>query len=306
MPATITLGQTSDWARKFLFRRPVNIGNQNEPAITSANTILQTIIGPPFIWRWNRSVVGFMTQSGVQDYTLFSWTANTAIKVGYVLLDSNGFSQSVTTAGTTGASIPSFNSTPGQTTTDGTAVWTNMGSVTLTSFNTSYQFGWIENASIKYTDANSAQAIWKEINPKIDLALDSIQDRPHSISAQMDDGNGNVTFRLMPCPDQAYPIAITLQQKPTLMTGMQNTWAPIPDEYSRLYNWGFLALMYLYADDPRFQLANQKFITNLLSTNEGLSETEKNIVLNNWYQVTGQQIVMNDNIVQGRQGRGNL
>jgi len=304
--SNITLAQTSDWIRKFLFRRPVNIGNFNEPVVTSANTILQTILGPPFVWRWNRVVVGFITKAGVQDYTLFNWTASTEVKVGYVLVDSNGNSQIVTTEGTTDTSIPSFNNSPAGTTTDGTAVWTNQGSITLNSYSTSYKFGWIENASIKYTDANDNTAKWTSLSPKIDLALDSAQDRPLNIAAEFDDGNGNVTFRLMPVPDTAYPVAITIQEKAPIIDGMESTWSPIPDEYSRLYNWGLLALMYMYADDPRFVSANQKFIANLLSTSEGLTETERNIVLNNWQQVTGSPIVYQDNINQGRQGRGNL
>jgi len=304
--SNITLGQTSDWARRFLFRRPVNLGNLNEPAVTSANTILQTILGPPFIWRWNRVVTGFITQAGVQDYTLFNWAASTAVKVGYVLVDNNGNSQVVTTAGTTDTSAPTWNNTPTGTTADGTAVWTNSGSLTLSNASQTYRFGWIENASVKYIDTNSDTSKWTTLSPKIDLSLDSAQDRPNTIAAEFDDGNGNITFRLMPVPDTAYPIAITIQQKPLVIDGMESTWAPIPDEFSRIYNWGFLALMYLYADDPRFVYANQKFVSNLLSTNEGLTETEKNIVLNNWQQVTGAPIVLGDNIAQGRQGRGNL
>lgn len=307
MPVSnITIDQTSDWARRFLFRRPVNIGNNNEPAITSANIILQTILGAPFRWRWNRAVTGFVTTAGVQDYTIFNWTALTQVQVGFILIDTNGFSQQVTTGGTTGSTYPTFNTTVGGTTTDGSVTWTNLGSVGLNKFNTSYQFGWIENASLRDVDPNTCQNVWKPLSAKIDLSLDSGQARPHSISAEFDDGNGNTTFRLIPTPDKAYPVSITLQQKPSTILGMGSTWAPIPDEYSRLYNWGFLALMYLYVDDARFAYANQKFIANLLSTNEGLTETEMNIVLNNWQQVTGGQIVLNDNISQGRQGRGNL
>lgn len=304
--SSYTLLQSIEWAKRFIFQRPVAIGNFLEPAVTSANIILQTILGAPFKWRWNRAVIGFTTQAGVQDYTIFNWVTGATVRIGYVLIDSNGFSQQVTTAGVTGGSLPSFNQTVGGTTTDGTAVWTNMGSIGVTYFNTTYNFGWIENASVRDSNPNTCQFEWKQISPKIDLALDSAQARPHSISAEFDDGNGNTTFRLMPVPDKAYPVAITIQQKPPVMSGVQSTWTPIPDEYSRLYNWGFLALMYMFADDSRFQFANQKFIANLISTSEGLTETEVNIMLNNWQQITGAAPVMTGNIAQGRQGRGAL
>jgi hypothetical protein len=237
--SSITLAQTIDWAKRFLFRRPLNLGNYNEPAVTSANLILQTILGAPFAWRWNRATVTFTTVAGQQDYFV----------------------------------------------------------------NSTNTFGWIENASIQETNQVSGLAEWKQITPHIDLALESGKARPHSISAQFNDTNGNITFRLMPCPDKAYPVTVQFQQKPPVLDGTESTWSPIPDEYSRLYNWGFLALMYMYADDPRFQLANQKFVTNLLSTAEGLTETEMNIWLNNWEQVTGTPIEKAANVQQGRQGR---
>jgi hypothetical protein len=305
VPATITLEQTSEWAKRFLFRRPLALGNFNEPAVTSANLILQTILGAPFRWRWNRAVTGFVCSPGIQDYTLFNWQATTPVLVGYTLLDSNGFSQTVTTAGTTGSTIPTFNSTVGGTTTDGSVIWTNSGLVGLANGSTAYSFAWIENASVKVTNPNSCNMEWKQITPHIDLALDSAQSTPHSISAQFNVGN-SITFRLMPTPDKAYPVSIQIQQTPPIINSLQNTWAPIPDEYSRIYNWGFLALMYLYADDPRFASANQKFITNLLSTQEGLTETELNIWMNNWEQITGTPLVKNMDFTQGRQGRGNL
>ncbi len=47
--------------------------------------------------------------------------------------DSNGNVQVVTTGGTSGASAPSWNTTPGLTTTDGTVTWTNAGSLPTAS-----------------------------------------------------------------------------------------------------------------------------------------------------------------------------
>ena len=46
--SSITLGRTLEWAKRFVFQRPTANGNYNEPALTSANTILQTILGAPF------------------------------------------------------------------------------------------------------------------------------------------------------------------------------------------------------------------------------------------------------------------
>ena len=176
----------------------------------------------------------------------------------------------------------------------------------MRNLSASYLFGWIENASVQDTNNVSGSKEWKQMYAKMDLALDSEKTLPKHISAQYSDTNGNITFRLMPAPTSAYPVFITIQQKPPIIEGTNSTWAPIPDEYSRLYNWGFLTLMLLYADDERVQWANQKFIANLLSTSQGLTQTELNIVLNNWQQITGAPIAKGDTLQQGYQGRAAL
>src|SRR5947209_7678862 len=52
------------------------------------------------------------------------WTASIAQTIGNLIVDSNGNTQKVITAGTTGTSAPTWGRTPGATTIDGTAVWT--------------------------------------------------------------------------------------------------------------------------------------------------------------------------------------
>jgi hypothetical protein len=302
--SSVQLFQTLEWAKRFVFRRPLALGNFNEPAITSANLILQTILGAPFAWRWNRAVLTFITNPGQQDYIFFNWTPSFLVTVGFVLVDSNGFSQQITTSGQTATIMPAFNTNVGGITSDGTATWTNKGSAGLSNFNQTAQFGWIENCSVRDTNPSTLIPEWKPIESKLDLSLDSTQTRPRFIAAEFDNGINTVTFRLMPAPDKAYPVSVTIQQKPPVITGLNGTWTPIPDEYSRLYNWGFLSLMYQYTDDARFQYANQKFIANLLSTSDGLTETERNIVLNNWMAVTGQPTVLANNIQDGFKGRG--
>lgn len=299
--ATNTLLRTMEWAKKLNFGRRAAIGNFLEPALTSANTVLQTIIGPPFAWRWNRVVTGFITTAGQQDYTLLNWTASTVVKSGWLTVDDAGNSQAVTTAGSTGSSAPTWNHTKGATTTDGTAIWTNLGPIGVSTSQT-YSLGFIENASVQ--DTVNAATKWYEITNQLGLALDSSQGRPRFISAQADDGNGNITFRLTMVPDKAYPVSITMQQKPPVFNSVNQTWQPIPDDYARIYNWGFLSLMWLFADDPRFGVANQKFVSQLLSTSEGLSETQRNIFLQGWQQQTGQPVYNADRMQQGVQARG--
>lgn len=307
--SSITLLKTMEWAKKLNFGRRSAIGNFLEPAFTSANVVMQTVLGPPFSWYWNRVVTGFVAVAGQQDYYVVNWQGTTAYTVGVYTVDNFGNSQRVTTTGTSGSTAPTWNNTLNATTTDGTVVWTNLGPILGTPSGTqpipvspTYSMGFVENASV--LDITSTPPKWFQITNMTDLARDSSQARPRFVSAQADDGNGNITFRLTPAPNVAYPVAITLQQKPVNFTSVNQTWAPIPDEYQRIYTWGFLALMWSFADDPRFQMANQKFVSQLLSTAEGLDETKRNIFLMGWQQVTGQPIYDLAKMQQAGQARG--
>ena len=300
--STIRLIDTMEWANKFMANRSSALGNFLEPALTSANIVMQTMVSAPFRWRWNRVVTGFVTVAGQQDYYLFNWKADTQVFVGSVLVDTNGNSQYCIASGTTGALQPTWNTQLGATTTDGSGgsavTWENQGSMVLPVSST-YDFGWIETVSVQDT-----QGKWFEMEQKICLASDSSQSRPKYIAAQADDGSGNIVFRLMSVPDEAYPVALTIQQATPLFTSTYQTWAPIPDSFSNIYDWGFLSLMLLFSDDTRFQWANQKFITAILGRNQGLDQTEINIFLSNWQEIVGNPITKGGMLNQGISARG--
>lgn len=236
MASTYTLQSSINWAQANLVSRgaPLTSWGTNEPAISSANIVKQTILGAPFKWRWNRaSLILPNTVQATQDYV--------------------------------------------QQATD---------------------LGFLEKTSVKDSSNNVF-----EIETKISLGTDSQQGRPHSIAPQLDDNAGNITFRFMPVPDGVYTPTIIYQKKPTLFANLTDPWTPIPDEYAYIYNWGFLTMMQLYADDYRFQLSNQKFVAHLLAASEGLSEMEKNLFLGNWLTITDQQTTSQLRIQQGHQAR---
>jgi hypothetical protein len=292
--STKTILASLEWAKRFVFNRQLSLGGFKEPAITSANTVLQTILGKPFRWQFNRVVTGFVTTIGQQDYLLlYAWPANQVLSAGTLVVDSNGNSQKVTTAGTTNATIPSFNGTLNGTTTDNTVTWTNVGAIPNAS--ASYNFGWIENASVQ----NPANLKWIQISNKVDLALDAATSRPQNIAAELT-GNLGITFRLMPVPDLAYPVAITLQQNAQLITSLNQTWAPLPDDLGYVYQMGFLSFAYEFADDSRWAPTRQRFIAGLLGAAEGLTATEINVFLANFNAISldpiGRQMTLNQGL----------
>jgi hypothetical protein len=109
--------------------------------------------------------------------------------------DANGNIQVITSYGTTGSTQPTWATTPGQTTTDGTVTWTCI------------------------------------------------------------DPNG-ITFRLSPLPPQngqVWQVQPYYQMKPTIITSIGQTWAPIPDDLSYVYKQGFFAKALKLAEDPRWE-----------------------------------------------------
>jgi hypothetical protein len=233
MASTISLQNSINWAKPFLFYKPLTIGVSNEPALSSANLIQQTIVGAPFRWPWNRTSLTFTCTANIQDYNR-----------------------------------PVIN------------------------------FGFIEKATAAFTGDKTF-----EIEVRNGLGDSNDSARPRFISVQVDDNAGNVSFRLLPVPEKAYTITIIYQKKVPLFTDPSQVWT-IPDQYSYLYQHGFMALMMMFSDDPRWQVHNGKFVSHLLGASEGLTETQRNLFLSNWYAITGQTLSDAQKIQQGNQSRG--
>src|SRR3569833_1429201 len=216
MASTLNLQSTLKWAGAFLSYQPLTIGGQ-EPAVSIANIIQQTILGPPFCWPWNRATATFTCAAGTQDY-----------------------SQALS------------------------------------------DFGFIEKAWLKA--AGSGTDI-KELNIKNCLSASSESGRPQFVAQQNDDGAGNITFRVMNNPDAAYVVNVLYQKKPQFLTSIGSLWAPIPDECAYIFNWGFLAIAAIIAEDEKFPIYNNRFLSHLLGRQDGLDDIARNLFLSNWEAV---------------------
>ena len=297
MASTKTILASLEWAKRFVYNRQLSIGDFKEPLITSANTVLQTILGKPFKWQFNRVISGFVATASQQDYLLlYAWPASQVLTAGTLVVDAAGNSQKVTTPGTTNSTIPSFNGTLNGTTSDNTVTWTNVGKIPNAS--ASYNFGWAENASVQ--DPTSSK--WIQIENKVDLALDAATSRPQFIAAELL-GTLGITFRLMPVPDKAYPVAITMQQSAQLITSLNQTWSPLPDDLGYVYQMGLLSFAYEFADDTRWGPTRQRFIAALLGAAQGLTQTEVDIFLTNFNAISLGQIDRQITLQQGIQHR---
>ena len=311
--STNTVLGSMEFCKRFSYNRPSGIGNFLEPAKTAANLTLQTILGPPFRWWWNAEELTFTASPTA---TTANTTGNVVIASGVLtltvtstfavnqLLLLSGFTtvtqlngKSIVVLTNTGTVITANINLPNVSSTADTGVLTAATTQDYTL--ATPEFSHIETASV--LDISKTPAKWMALTNKSRLSLEANVARPEFIEAYNQDSAGNTTFRLMPAPNLAYPVSIHIQKAAPLITSLNQTWAPIPDYLEYIYNWGFLSLMWAFADDPRTQMASQKFITHLLGRADGLTAMEKNVFLNTWNDLTGRQ---NLDIQQGVQARG--
>lgn len=68
MPVTLSIQASLTYVQTLIDNQRLNVNNM-EPAVTMANTVLGTMLGPPFIWRQNRTNISFpIGTAGKTDY----------------------------------------------------------------------------------------------------------------------------------------------------------------------------------------------------------------------------------------------
>ena len=329
--SNIKISDTINWAKRLTFNHNPVIGNSLEPALTSANIVIQTILGPPFEWWWNSEDLTFTTSPTAPVATSTSSTISATGVLTVTASNSFGVGASVLVAAFTGALAPLNGQLVAVTGVIGTfpnytgftaqvpfnTLGPDTSSGTFTSLTTQDYVvappagynaiggatqGWfshIEHGSVY--DVSSTTPRWVELTTKNNLSLDSATGRSTFISPESEDTNGNVTFRVMPSPDEAYPISLHVMLTPPQITSVNQTWAPLPDYLQNVYSLGFLGWMLAFNDDPRAPMYNSQFKAAILARQDGLTQEQKDIFLNNWDMLTSRQQM---NASQGTQARG--
>lgn len=313
MAATKTLQNSIDWMKPFLNWADLTIGVNNEPAQTSANQSLQTIVGPPFVWPWNRSYSSFLTVAGQQDYNVYIPT------FGYLESATVELCGIITAVSVTD-NVATYYANNGF----GTLLNQGVGqNVTITGCDTSGLNGTfvivaVDPAGIFFTCASTLSNMTETeagalavAGPSTQLELkwgslevDRAIDRPTFISTQESDESGvNFTFRLMPVPGLIYRVNLTFQQAPVALTTPSQNWG-IPDQLQYIYNYFFAFFMFDYFDDPRAARYRQLAVASLLGRQSGLSATDRNLFLGNWLDIINEETTDAGLSQAGNQGRG--
>lgn len=141
-------------------------------------------------------------------------------------------------------------------------------------------FGQIEQASI--TDTTVSPNAAYELQVGLTFTQEVVNNQPTHVSAWLDDGNGNITFRLQPPPDKAYLLNIVSQNSSPTFKNMSDTWAPIPDYMQNVVQELYLAKAFQYFGDERFAATMQMGVRSLVAVSQGLTAAQKNIFISDF------------------------
>ncbi len=326
------ISDTINWAKRLCFNHNPVIGNSLEPALTSANIVMQTILGPPFQWWWNVEELVFTcsttalsatpSTSSVSAAGILTVTAPNSFGVGMLIIAPTFTGTLAPLSGLLIAVQDVIGTFPSYTGFTAVVPFGLLGPDTTAAAFTSattqdyilappagYNFaggataGWfshIEHASV-YDISNVANPNWMELTEKNNLSLNSSTGRPTFVSPESEDANGIMTFRVMPSPNKNYPISIHVNLTPPQVTSVNQTWAPLPDYLENVYSLGFLGWMMAFNDDPRAPMYNSQFKAALLARQDGLTDQERDIFLNNWDMLTSTQAMNKQQGTQARQ-----
>ena len=323
MASTIPLKTTIEIASRYIYNAPLLYVNSGALAYSLGDEVRQFILSPPFVWRWNRAeALPITCIAGQSDYTVNIPDFGFIERAWIAFPPQGGNSMNILTATRTGNVVTlqvggnpvQYGFGGGQTitvanVTDGTFNGyqafqiTNLTANTISYAQTGSNTTTTGGVVINYNSTSQNPQLTKELTVSNSLAKETVLGQPGFISVVEDDNNGNVTFRLMMIPDQNYSLYVIYQKAAPSFGATTDTWAPIPDYMAYIFNKGFLAKAYEYKGDERFAYTWQEFMKLLVSANEGLSETQKNIFLEGKLNTAREQGAL-ASTQQARQVRG--
>ena len=270
MATTITLQSIANTARAYPELTPImgTGGFTQEPALSIGNDVLQKMLAVGMNWKFNRAnAAPFLTNTLQQDYitsiTNLSW-----LELAWRTDINNTATPLPTYQMETVRDLPK----------------------TFRQNNSPFQISWLPNALAIYgtwqaltsypTGLGQAQTPASPIQQFIDSngnflyvstngtsgAVAPSAPASSAAGVTVADGTvvwkvadpGGVAFRINPLPANAgivWQINPIYQKKPPILTSLQNTITPIPDEYGYLFRQGFIAMCYGHAGSGKFREA---------------------------------------------------
>jgi hypothetical protein len=285
---SLNLQNTLNFAAPYIQYSPLTAGLGQEPAVSIASMIRNSFLAPPQTWPFNRNTATFNTIVGQQDYTEAS-----ILDLGFVekvsLRDDQGniieikdvynnkaLSPSAFQQQPSAMSVESSSSTAG-------CVFRFLGvpdqiyAVVVTYQKLSPQFGpFFITSAANAAGGNTAYAgTFDPLSFPVGDTAEVTGFQAHTVN--------NGSFAVVSVTTTTLTLANAAGVAETIQAYVSDfNWAPVPDQYSDVYNNLFLSEAFAMVDDPRAQLYRQRGVAAFLSKASGLTEMQRNAFVQQW------------------------
>jgi hypothetical protein len=310
---SFTLQNSINFARTVIQYVPLTAGLGGDPAVSVGTFIRNTITSAPFVWDWNRAVdSSITTTANGQDYTLS--TTNFGFLEKATLTDSQGNIYEIKDI---------FNNLP--LSLDATALGSGARPTAisvLTRASGTVTFRLLPAADQVYTLTLIYQKASGEMGPFFITAAANASAGNTAYAGAFDPDSfltgatanitgfvanvvNNGSFTVVSCSTSSLVLANAGGIAETISAYASNyTWSPIPDSFRNIYDMLFLGEAMAVADDARAQIYRQRGMAALLSKAEGLTETQKNIFMQQWLARGVERTGVASMAQMGNQARG--
>jgi hypothetical protein len=275
------------FSKPFLAGVSLFAWNNSEPACSVQQLVRNIILGAPYIWPWNRSNFPLTITTANQDYPVS--IPNFGFLEKGSLQDSTGkFYQIPTVYNTTGLAVSTTKARPMT-----ISIETNDGNGNLL-----LRFSAVPDQSytvnLVYLRASAPEGIGVQPNGIASAAAASQGNTAYTgsfnpaalpalsytvISGFVNAGN-NGTFVIVSCSATTLVVANengVVETPLTTASAFPNAWAPIPDQFSDIFNPLFLAEMAAPYDPQLSAEYRKRGMAALIARQDGLLATAKNV-----------------------------
>lgn len=306
-----TLQNSINFAKTFIQYSPLTAGLGLEPAVSIATIIRNSLLGPPNAWVFNRNEVTFPTVVGQQDYNQASVTDLGFIEKVSLTNDQGNIIEIKDIYNTNSLSHSSFQQRPSAISIQSSdlvagSVFRFLGvpdkiyTVTIVYQREAPVFGPFfitSNASFSGPNTTYTGSFNVASFPTGSIA---------NISGYTA-GNvaNNGSFVVVSCTTTTLVVANAAGVASVQAGYVSNlSWNPIPDQFSDIYNNLFLSEAMALVDDSRAQLYRQRGVAAFISKATGLTDTQKNVFVQQWLARDSERAGINSGIQLGNTAKG--
>lgn len=308
-----TLQNSINFAKTFTQYSPLTAGLGQEPAASIGSMIRNSLLNAPQTWYFNRAEITFSTVVGTQDYTIATAPDLSFVEKVSLTDDQGNIFEIKDIYNNAALAVSAFQQRP-------SAISVETSPVITAVQNYKFRFLGVPDKIYLVT------VVYQKLSPQFG---------PFFITSAATVSGGNTvytgSFDTLSFPAGAIAIItgfvvnavnngsfVVVSSTATTLTLANNagvaetitayannfSWAPIPNQFSDVYNNLFLAEALAAVDDARSQLYRQRGVAAYLAKATGLTEMQKNVFIEQWLQRSVERAQVAGSTQIGNSGRG--